>query len=237
VADADVRARLLDAWTDEVQATIVYELIAARESDPRRADVLRALAEIETSHRSRLEARMLELDIAIPDERTVGLSAWRRLQVRLAPVERLLAQQEAMEQEIAAQIDEQPTGDEGTDRLLEQIRDEERQHTVALGQLRTGAVPVVERAVSVEGPQVRLTRILGRERWHRNSGGWISGSEHRFFRETMTITSKTIAIAAANRVLRSTGSCSWRFVAKSCKVRILEDHSTDLLRSKARSAR
>jgi VIT1/CCC1 family predicted Fe2+/Mn2+ transporter/rubrerythrin len=174
---SDVSARLIDAWTDEVQATIVYGLIAQRESDPRRAHVLNQLAEIERSHRARLEQRMSDLGIEIPDERSVRLSTWRRMQARLAPVDRLLARQEAMEQDIAAEIEERPTGDADTDRLLEQIRDEEEQHTVALAQLRAGAVPVVERpsAAIPDGPQVRLTRILGRERWHRGSGGWISG--------------------------------------------------------------
>jgi rubrerythrin len=55
---SDVSARLIDAWTDEVQATVVYELIARRESDPRRAAVLRQMAETEEAHRARLEARM-----------------------------------------------------------------------------------------------------------------------------------------------------------------------------------
>jgi VIT1/CCC1 family predicted Fe2+/Mn2+ transporter len=172
---SDVHARLLDAWTDEVQATVVYGLIAAREPDPRRAEVLRELAEIERRHRARLEERMRVLGIEIPDERTVKISAWRRLQARIAPVDRLLAQQEAMEQTIATEIDERPTGDADTDRLLEEIRDEEQQHTVALGQLRAGAVPAIERGSTEDGPQVRLTRILGRERWHRGGGGWISG--------------------------------------------------------------
>jgi VIT1/CCC1 family predicted Fe2+/Mn2+ transporter len=173
--ESDVRARLLEAWTDEVQATVVYGLIASREADPRRAEVLRQLAEIERAHRARLEARMRELGIAVPDERTVKISAWRRLQARVAPVDRLLARQEAMEQTIATEIDEHPTGDEDTDRLLEQIRDEEQQHTVALGQLRAGGVPAAERGRADDGPQVRLDRILGRERWHRGGGGWISG--------------------------------------------------------------
>jgi rubrerythrin len=172
----DVSARLIEAWTDEVQATIVYGLIAERESDPHRAAVLNQLAEIERSHRERLEARMTALGIEIPDERSVRLSSWRRLQARLAPVDQLLARQEAMELDIAAEIEERPTGDVETDALLEQIRDEEEQHTVALAQLRAGGVPVVERvAPNADGPQVRLTRILGRERWHRGSGGWISG--------------------------------------------------------------
>ena len=95
---SDVSARLLEAWTDEVQATVVYGLIASREADPRRAEVLRQLAEIERAHRARLEGRMRELGIAVPDERTVKISAWRRLQARVAPVDRLLARQEAIEQ-------------------------------------------------------------------------------------------------------------------------------------------
>ena len=173
--ESDVSARLLEAWTDEVQATVVYGLIASREADPRRAEVLRQLAEIERAHRARLEDRMRELGIAVPDERTVKISAWRRLQARVAPVDRLLAHQEAIEQTIATEIDEHPTGDEDTDRLLEQIRDEEQQHTVALAQLRAGGVPAAERGPADDGPQVRLDRILGRERWHRGSGGWISG--------------------------------------------------------------
>ena len=172
---SDVSARLIEAWTDEVQAAVVYGLIATREADPRRAEVLRQLAEIERTHRTRLEDRMRELGIEVPDERTVKISAWRRLQARVAPVDRLLARQEAMEQTIATEIEERPTGDTDTDRLLEQIRDEEQQHTVALAQLRAGGVPAVERGPVDDGPQVRLDRILGRERWHRGGGGWISG--------------------------------------------------------------
>lgn len=173
-AAAAVAARLLDAWTDEVQAVVVYGLIADREPDPKRAAVLRRLAEIEVSHRARLEARMLELGIEIPDERSVRISTWRRLQARVAPVERLIARQEAMEQAIAAEIEEHPTGDADTDRLLDEIRDEETQHTVALAHLRAGTLPTGD-AFADDGPQVRLSRILGRERWHRNSDGWISG--------------------------------------------------------------
>lgn len=176
MADPEVTDRLIAAWTDEVQATIVYELIARREADPRRAEVLRRLADIESSHRTRLEARMRELGVEIPDERSVAISQWRRLQTRLAPVDRLLARQEAMEQAIAAEIEERPTGDADTDRLLDEIRDEEEQHTTALAALRAGEVPKAEPLAGADQPAVRLGRILGRERWHRNSSGWISGA-------------------------------------------------------------
>ena len=152
-----IASSLIDAWTDEVQATVVYELIAERESDPRRAEVLRQMAEIEGAHRARLEDRMRELGIEIPDERTVKISAWRRLQARVAPVDRLLARQEAMEQTIATEIEERPTGDVDTDRLLEEIRDEEQQHTVALAQLRAGGVPAAERGPVDDGRRCAWT--------------------------------------------------------------------------------
>lgn len=168
-----VRERLLDAWRDEVQATIVYELIARRESDPRRAEVLRRLAAVETNHRDRLQARMGELGIEAPDERTVTLPLWQRLQARIAPVEKLLARQEAMEREIASQIEEQPTGDSETDELLDEIKAEEEQHTVALGQLQNGAAPEDPRTAAIEA---RLARLAKRETWHRSSTGWIPGA-------------------------------------------------------------
>ena len=75
---------------------------------------------------------MRELGIEVPDARGVRLGRWERLQARLAPVERLIARQEAMENEIAAQIEEEPTGDPRTDALLDQIKaEEEDAHGVA----------------------------------------------------------------------------------------------------------
>ena len=60
-----VRERLLTAWRGEIQARYVYEALARRERDERRADVLRRIAEAEASHRARLEARMRELGIVV----------------------------------------------------------------------------------------------------------------------------------------------------------------------------
>jgi rubrerythrin len=82
--------RLLEAWRGEIEAGAVYELIAAR-MDVRQADILHRMAEAEGGHRRRLEARMTELGIPIPDPATVRISFWLRLQARIAPVDRLLA--------------------------------------------------------------------------------------------------------------------------------------------------
>src|SRR5579859_8245038 len=86
--------RLLVAWRGEIRAGAVYELIAQRERDPKRAEILRRMAEAESGHRRRLEQRMHELGIPVPDPSTVKISPWLRLQARVAPLDRLLARSE-----------------------------------------------------------------------------------------------------------------------------------------------
>jgi VIT1/CCC1 family predicted Fe2+/Mn2+ transporter/ferritin-like protein len=178
-SDSDeVRERLLKAWRGEVEAGAVYELIAQRMPD-REAEILRRMAEAESGHRRRLEARMTELGIPIPDPASVKLPLWLRLQARIAPVDRLLAAREAAEDEEVSDTYKRPTGDPETDALLREIRKEERSHSLAVKDLRAGGdsgraeelLPI-----AVPGAQARLDRILGREKWHQMGGSWISGA-------------------------------------------------------------
>src|SRR5712692_8004944 len=90
-------ARLLSAWRGEVEARAIYEALAARQPDRERAAILRRMADGEGRHRARIEARLGELGVAIPDPASVRLTLWTRLQVRFAPVEKVLAWREAME--------------------------------------------------------------------------------------------------------------------------------------------
>jgi VIT1/CCC1 family predicted Fe2+/Mn2+ transporter/rubrerythrin len=178
-SDSDeVRERLLKAWRGEVEAGAVYELIARRMPD-READILRRMAEAESGHRRRLEARMTELGIPIPDPASVKLPLWLRLQARIAPVDRLLAAREAAEDSEVSDTYKRPTGDPETDALLHEIRKEERSHSLAVKDLRAGgdsgrAEEILP--VAVPGAQTRLDRILGREKWHQMGGSWISGA-------------------------------------------------------------
>jgi VIT1/CCC1 family predicted Fe2+/Mn2+ transporter/rubrerythrin len=169
----DVRERLLKAWNGEIEARYVYEVLARREGDTRRAEILRRIAEAEATHRQRLEARMTALGIAIPDERTVRISTWTRLQARLAPVERLLRAREAAEDDEVLGVYGTPTGDPETDELLHSIRKDERSHSRAINDMAktpsSGDVADVE--LSTDS---RLQRILSRERWHRSGGSWVS---------------------------------------------------------------
>lgn len=175
---SDVAARLLDAWKAEVEAEAVYSLLVKRERDSKRADILRKMAEAEDGHRRRLESRMTELGIPVPDPKSVRLSPWLELQARLAPVHRLLAAREAAE---ARDIEERyttPTGDAGTDELLADIRKEEESHSRALQDLQPGSKDSSTGAPggSRSPVRARLDRILGREKWHQGSSGWIAGA-------------------------------------------------------------
>jgi VIT1/CCC1 family predicted Fe2+/Mn2+ transporter/rubrerythrin len=166
--------RLLKAWRGEVEAGAIYELIAQREADERRADILRRMAAAESGHRARIERRLNELGVPIPDPASVRPSLWMRLQARIAPVDRLLAAREAAEDDEVGDLYKRPTGDPATDRLLHDIRKEERSHSLAVQDMRA---PVREPSpVAVPGAQEQLDRILGREKWHERGGSWISGA-------------------------------------------------------------
>ena len=166
--------RLLQAWRGEIEAGAVYELVARRERDPERAEILRRIAAAEAGHRRRLEERMQELGVPVPDPSSVPLARWTRLQARLAPVGRLLAAREAAETDEVEDVYLRPTGDEGTDRLLRDIRRDERSHSIAVAEMRGG--PAVPDPSPPAPAQERLDRILGRERWHETGAGWISGA-------------------------------------------------------------
>ena len=176
--DRQVRERLLKAWRGEILAGQVYDLIAARMPE-READILRRMAEAESSHRERLERRMTELGIEIPPRSSVHMSPWLRLQARIAPIDRLLAAREAAEDEEVDDLYKRSTGDPVTDELLRAIRREERAHSRTVNEMRSGTSdggqetsppPVAPLA------QARLDKIMGREKWHRSGGGWISGA-------------------------------------------------------------
>jgi len=170
----DVATRLLDAWRGEIEARAVYDALAAREKDERRAAVLRRMADAEAGHLQRVEARMRELGVPFPDPATIKLSLWQRLQIRVAPVERVLASREAKENYDITTGYGLPTGDTGTDSLFQSIRDDERSHARQISAL-TDAMPGGHPPGS-GSPKKRLDQILARESWHQRGSGWISGA-------------------------------------------------------------
>ena len=168
----DAVDRLLQAWRGEVQARALYTILAERVNDPRRAEVIRAIADAEGSHRQRIEQRLLELGQPIPDPGSVKLSLSQRLQARVAPVEMVISRMESAEQTEINDRYKRSTGDVQTDAVLQSIRLDEQEHSRSLESMQV-AHHAGEPATSV---QARLNRILGRETWHRTGTGWISGA-------------------------------------------------------------
>jgi VIT1/CCC1 family predicted Fe2+/Mn2+ transporter/rubrerythrin len=192
---SEVSERLLTAWRGEILAGAVYRLIARR-LEPREAEILGRMADAEANHRHRLEQRMTELGIPIPNPDAVRVPVWLRLQARIAPIDRLLAAREAAEDEEVDDLYKRSTGDPVTDQVLREIRREERSHSMAVADMRAGggrdggdgavaAPPAAPPADAGDGPpigdhphppQARLDKILGREKWHRTGASWISGA-------------------------------------------------------------
>src|SRR3989475_1817135 len=146
--------------------------MAARERDPERAAILWRMAKAEGRHRTRIEARLQELGVGIPDSASQRLSPWTRLQIRFAPMEKVLAWREALENREADDLYGRPTGDPNTDGLLAQLRKDERSHALAAQDMQ----PDPHTAAVAETPEGHLKRILARETWHRTGSSWISGA-------------------------------------------------------------
>ncbi|HLH73637.1 MAG TPA: VIT1/CCC1 transporter family protein [Chloroflexota bacterium] len=161
--------RLLEGWRGEVEAGQIYSLLAARQGDPRRAEVIRQMAAAEARHRERIEARLRDLGIAIPDPASVHLPFWRRWQVQLAPTEKILRSQEAAERVEVSDRYGRPTGDAVTDALLSDLAHEESTHARTLDSLRRSEPPG-----PTSGPQAALDRLLRRETGHARGSGWIA---------------------------------------------------------------
>ena len=169
---AKAAQRLLAAWRGEIEARYVYDIIAMREPDERRADILRKIAEAEGKHRSLLEARLRELGVEIPDASTVRISPWLRMQARHAPIDQLLRAREAAEDEEVLHQYGKPTGDESTDSVLRQIRQDERSHSMAVNDM-LGSTTAPQPQEAKAAVQARLDRMLSGER-HRTGSDWVS---------------------------------------------------------------
>jgi len=165
--------RLLQAWHGEVQARAMYTLLAARLGDSRRAEIIRAIADAEGKHRERIEKRLGELGVRVPNPSSVKLSPLQRLQARLAPIDMVISRMEAAEAVEITDRYKRSTGDPDTDAVLESIRIEEQGHSKSLESMEVAHAAIDPVPSSV---QSRLNRILGRESWHRTGAGWISGA-------------------------------------------------------------
>jgi VIT1/CCC1 family predicted Fe2+/Mn2+ transporter len=168
-----IKRRLLDNWQEEIQAAAIYRRLADREPDENRRRVLSELSATEDRHAQKWAKRLGELGVDIPDRRSVRLPRSLDLSLRFAPVDAVIAHQEAEERRLTSAHSEM-TGDSDTDVLLAEISAEDAEHAAALRGLMPGGGATRQPKRNV---QTALDRILSRETWHRQGGGsWVSGA-------------------------------------------------------------
>src|SRR6202165_3581249 len=166
------KQRLLENWHEEIQASTIYSKLADREADPHRKKVLLELARMEDGHADKWAGRLRDMGVSVPDRSKVRLPRSMDLSLRFAPVDAVIAHQEAEERRLTGAHSDL-TGDAATDALLEQIGEEDAQHALALRGLMPGGPPTRQPKRSV---QSALDRILSRETWHKQGGGWVGGA-------------------------------------------------------------
>jgi len=151
-------------WRREVEAAHTYKLLAERERDPKRRDLLLRLAAQEDTHAARWAERIGQARGAPPDPRAVEarLTWFQRIADPAVVFQHLEHEENRAEAEydqLIARLD-----DPADRQIAEQARTEERDHAAALRVLAGGALP---------SPRSTLDTILRRERWHVRGTGWI----------------------------------------------------------------
>src|SRR5437899_6754888 len=151
-------------WRREVEAATTYRLLAEREHDPKRRDILVRLAEQEENHAARWAERIRIATGRTPDPGEVerGLSWFQRISDPNVVLHRLEQEEnkaEAEYEQLMARL-----SDPLDRQIAEEAMHEERDHAIVLRTLAGGAIPT---------PRSTLDTILRRERWHVRGTGWI----------------------------------------------------------------
>lgn len=162
--DKSSLATVENMWRREVEAATTYKLLAERESDPRRKEILLRLADQEERHAARWAERIAATTGRQPDRKEVerGLTWFQRISDQSVVLHRLEQEENRAEadydQLMARLVDP-------TDRkIAEDAKLDERDHAVVLRTLAGGTIPT---------PRSTLDMILRRERWHVRGTGWI----------------------------------------------------------------
>jgi vacuolar iron transporter family protein len=151
-------------WRREVEAAHTYKLLAERESDQKRREILLRLSAQEDKHASRWSERIQAATGRAPDPGEIerGLTWFQKIgdpTVVLHRLEQEETKADAEYGELMARL-----SDPKDKKIAEDAMLEERDHAVILRTLAGGKIPT---------PRSTLDTILRRERWHVRGTGWI----------------------------------------------------------------
>jgi len=162
--DARNLATVETMWRREVEAAHTYRLLADRESNPKRREILIKLADQEDRHADRWSERITATTGNRPDRAQVerGLSWFQRIgdpNVVLHRLEQEETKAEAEYDDLLSRLT-----DPQDRQIAEEAMLDERDHAVILRTLAGGKIPTARST---------LDAILHRERWHVRGAGWI----------------------------------------------------------------
>src|SRR5574341_1155394 len=149
------------SWYREMEGAVTYRLLAEREKDTRRRDILQKLAAAEVGHAEKWAARIRELGGTVPDPSTVKPTLG--LALHAASPEVIFRKLEANEErDIAAYQALESVMDEKSQAVLRETAADEKDHARIL------------RALSgPPSPRTALEAILKKER-HVTGANWVS---------------------------------------------------------------
>jgi vacuolar iron transporter family protein len=157
-------AGLTKAWRDENASARNYRALAARETNAKRKAILEQLAAAEVKHAANWAARLKELGADPGAYRESATEQMQRWMLTQRGTEDAVVKLEAAEKEADAFYDELLKVATDKERAqIEEAQAEEEEHARVLSGI-SGAF---------SGPQRKLNRLLGREKWHVSGGGWI----------------------------------------------------------------
>jgi vacuolar iron transporter family protein len=163
MAERDHVDALGEMWRREVEAAGTYRLLAEKETDPRRRNILIQLADAEDRHAARWSDRIHAATGSRPDPKSIEptLSWFQRFGDQAVVLHQLEREENSAEEDyrrLMARLK-----DPADRKVAEDALKEERDHAVVLRAL-AGPLP---------GPRTVLDTILRRERWHVRGTGWI----------------------------------------------------------------
>ena len=151
-------------WRREVEAAHTYKLLADREHNPKKRDILLRLAAQEDRHAAKWAERIAEATGRMPDRTQVehGLTLFQRIGDPMVVLRRLEQEENKAEAEYDSLLAR--LSDPRDRAIAEEAMKDERDHAVVLRTLAGGKIPT---------PRSTLDAILHRERWHVRGTGWI----------------------------------------------------------------
>jgi len=156
---------LRKAWSDEIRSARSYAALAEHEKNPERRAIFERMAQAEERHAETWAKRLKELGVETGVYKESFLERLRRkvlLSSDTGTAARMLEEGERDADGLYDQLlSSSPT--EKDRAALHQAMQEERSHSKMLEEFQSPTLP----------SRGKLEKILGREKWHVRSGGWI----------------------------------------------------------------